>query len=188
MRLLEDQFRKNRDIGDKLRRYKVDPLSNQTVLNNCLVYEDGRFRKSGTSYLSLSSTPRSVRSSRSIKTPSIKVSTSNIRFPYADRKRNNTSKDSSRSSIRSKVSKTDSKYSFKPGKPVTEFKAPRLSSNNRSNFNFPKPESSSKRTQRPINSGLTKISAGSSAGRTTAIRTHKTYTLNRNERLLGLAK
>lgn len=72
---------------DRLRRFKKDPLTNQTVMNGGLVYEDGRFRKSGSHYLSIGSvTPRSSTSSirstgvSTAKSRSIRLSTSKVKL------------------------------------------------------------------------------------------------------------
>jgi hypothetical protein len=50
---MEDQFQKNRSIHNSMCRYKKDS-EGKTVMNGCLIYEEGRFRTPGTKHISYS--------------------------------------------------------------------------------------------------------------------------------------
>lgn len=180
MQALENQFQKNRQISDNISRYKRDPSTNQTVVNGLLVYENGRYRRSGSSYLSIA-TPRSSHSARSLKAPSIKLSNSKIGIKGRDRDFGLTdSRRSSRASIRSKA---ESHKSLSQRFPVVEHKIPRISKPvTRQNLTAQSRGSSRKvDSQRSLsrNPGKLNSSYGGQAS-----RPHPTYASARNERLL----
>lgn len=57
---MENQFKKNQQYSCQIRRYKhVGDKSQQLVLNNVLVYNDGRFRLPGTQFVSHKNFPTS---------------------------------------------------------------------------------------------------------------------------------
>jgi hypothetical protein len=50
LKRLENDFLKNREIKERMARLKMDD-KNRPVMGEYLVYEDGRFRKPGSSYI-----------------------------------------------------------------------------------------------------------------------------------------
>lgn len=180
MQALENQFQKNKQISDNISRYKKDPTTNQTVVNGLLVYENGRYRRSGSSYLSIA-TPRSSHSARSLKAPSIKLSNSKIGL--RDKGRGVGLSESRRSSRASVRSKAESHKSLSGRFPVVEHKIPKL------NRQIAKPQDSSlSRTsarkvdsQRSISKGYANLNSSYSGQ---GQRPHKTYASARNEKLL----
>ena len=71
---LEKQYQENRNLSETVRRLRIDPLTGKTLMGSRMVYEDGRFRQSGSSYLSIAgSTPRSSRSTKSIRLSASKI-------------------------------------------------------------------------------------------------------------------
>lgn len=182
---LESQFKKNRQVADNISRYKRDSTTNQTTINGCLVYENGRYRRSGSSYLSIA-TPRSSRSARSIKAPSIKLSTSKINTKgKAGMTGLNDSRRSSRASLRSKA---DSHSSLSNRHPIQQFRMPAVKKplnltpgNNLSRDSYRKVDS-----QRSISRHSAKLTNSFTAS---AARPKPTFTSQRNQRLLNrLAK
>lgn len=180
MQALEAQFKRNREVADNISRYKRDASTNKTVINGCLVFENGRFRRSGSSYMSIA-TPRSSHSARSLKAPSIKLSTSKIRHGGAGAAIGlNDSRRSSKASLRSKV---DSHKSLNIRNPIHQFKMPKIGRANNPNPATRLNKTASRRedSQRSISRHSSQIK-GSVI--TPADRPHKTYTSQRNQRLL----
>jgi hypothetical protein len=121
IRELEQQYQKNKYNGERIRKLKVDPSTGRTILSGRLIYEDGRFRKSGSSYLSIGcQTPRSSRSSSSNR--SIKLSANKINFKgntadkLAGESTSRPNSRASRVSSQSKRSINHSKPSLRSGK------------------------------------------------------------------------
>ena len=178
---LENQFQKNRQLADNISRYKKDPSTNKTVTNGCLVYENGRYRRSGSSYLSIA-TPRSSHSARSLKAPSIKLSNSKIGFKAGDRGGGlGDSRRSSRASLRSKA---DSHKSLSTRFPLIQHKIPSIGRPAAKPVQGSLSRTSSRKidSQRSLSRNNSKLNS-SYAG--PVARPHKTYASARNERLLN---
>ena len=70
---LEENYKKNRELAERMARHKKDPKTDKYVLYGHLVFEDGRYRPAGSKYFSMSraGSKSSLRSSsKSIKSMS----------------------------------------------------------------------------------------------------------------------
>lgn len=180
MQALESQFQKNRQISDNISRYKKDPSTSQTVVNGVLVYENGRYRRSGSSYLSIA-TPRSSHSARSLKAPSIKLSNSKIGLRGNDKMIGlNDSRRSSRASVRSKA---ESHRSISGRFPVVQHKIPKITRPVARPVQGSISRESSRKvdSQRSFSRGNNKLNSSYTGS---ASKPHQSYTSARNERLL----
>ena len=180
MGALEQQFQRNQETVDRLRRFKRDPVTNQTVMNNCLVYDNGRFRRSNSKYLNLTATPRSAHSSRSrsVNTPSVRLSTSKIKFPKVGLSKP-ASKQGSKTSLRSR---NDSKKSLSAAKNFQQLKAPPI--NNSKISRLESPLMSQPRTRGSTHRTISAAS-GNSKDTVSKAGNRRTYSSARNDKLLA---
>lgn len=115
MKNLEQNYQKNRELADRMSRYKKDPTSDKYVLYGCLVFEGGRYRPAGEKYYSMTraSSKSSARSSsKSIRTMSNKSSLRDLqateKILYGEAKVGLWREPSSKKSIRSRGSHSQS--------------------------------------------------------------------------------